>query len=90
MFSPAAAWKIIVVRPCVCFGYELVFHFEDLPARFGQEPVRPDHPLLGLKNVVATPHLAWLTRDTLERSINAALKSLERLRTGLPLESRVT
>jgi lactate dehydrogenase-like 2-hydroxyacid dehydrogenase len=42
-----------------------------------------------LKNVVATPRLAWLTRETLERSIDAALKNLDRLRTGLSLENRV-
>jgi phosphoglycerate dehydrogenase-like enzyme len=56
---------------------------------FAEEPLRADHPLLGLENVVAAPHLAWLTQETLERSIAAALANVEKLRAGLPLENRV-
>lgn len=56
---------------------------------FAEEPLRTDHPLLGLKNVVAAPHLAWLTRETLERSIEGALRNVANLRAGLPLENRV-
>jgi phosphoglycerate dehydrogenase-like enzyme len=56
---------------------------------FAEEPAAPHHPLLGLTNVVAAPHLAWLTRETLERSIQAALANVERLAAGLPLENRV-
>ena len=56
---------------------------------FGEEPLRAAHPLLGLKNVVAAPHLAWLTQQTLDRSIAAALRNVEHLRVGLPLENRV-
>lgn len=56
---------------------------------FTEEPVPSDHPLLRLKNVVAAPHLAWLTRETLERSIQAALQNVNKLRAGLPLENRV-
>ena len=56
---------------------------------FAEEPVAPGHPLLGLKNVVAAPHLAWLTTETLERSVAAALRNVEKLKAGLPLENRV-
>ena len=56
---------------------------------FAEEPLPSGHPLLRLKNVVAAPHLAWLTRETLERSIEAALRNIDRLQAGLPLESRV-
>jgi phosphoglycerate dehydrogenase-like enzyme len=56
---------------------------------FTTEPPLPDHPLLRLKNVVATPHVAWLTCETLERSIHAALSNVEKLRAGLPLADRV-
>lgn len=56
---------------------------------FTKEPLPPDHPLLTLNNVVAAPHLAWLTRETLERSIAAALDNVKRLRGGLPLLNRV-
>ena len=30
-----------------------------------EEPPPPDHPFLALDNVVLTPHVAWLTRETL-------------------------
>jgi phosphoglycerate dehydrogenase-like enzyme len=56
---------------------------------FAEEPVAPGHPLLRLKSVVAAPHLAWLTRETLERSIAAALRNVERLKASLPLDNRV-
>jgi len=56
---------------------------------FTAEPLPPGHPLLALSNVVAAPHLAWLTRETLERSIAAALENVKRLREGLPLLNRV-
>jgi phosphoglycerate dehydrogenase-like enzyme len=56
---------------------------------FAEEPVHPGHPLLQLKNVVAAPHLAWLTQETLQRSIEGALRNVNNLRAGLPLENRV-
>jgi phosphoglycerate dehydrogenase-like enzyme len=56
---------------------------------FAEEPVRPDHPLLALRNVVLAPHLAWLTRETLQRSIEGALRNVKKLRDDLPLENRV-
>jgi phosphoglycerate dehydrogenase-like enzyme len=43
-----------------------------------------------LKNVVAAPHLAWLTRETLERSVAAAQENVKRLRAGMALLNRVT
>lgn len=56
---------------------------------FGEEPVRPDHPLLALPNVIASPHLAWLTPETIERSLGGAMRNAERLDAGLALENRV-
>ena len=56
---------------------------------FGEEPIAPDHPLLSLRNVVCAPHLAWLTQETLERSLDAALENVMRLKAGAPLENRV-
>jgi phosphoglycerate dehydrogenase-like enzyme len=38
---------------------------------------------------VAGPHLAWLTQETLERSIEGALRNVNMLRAGLPLENRI-
>jgi phosphoglycerate dehydrogenase-like enzyme len=56
---------------------------------FAEEPLRPDHPLLGLKNVVCTPHLAWLTGETLQRSLSVALENTSRMQMGVPLLHRV-
>lgn len=56
---------------------------------FGQEPVDPDNPLLGLPNVVLAPHQAWLTPETLDRSLAAAFENIRRLQAGEPLLSQV-
>lgn len=56
---------------------------------FAEEPLPPGHPLLRLPNVVCAPHVAWLTRETLERSIAAAAENVRRLRAGEPLLNRV-
>jgi phosphoglycerate dehydrogenase-like enzyme len=56
---------------------------------FAEEPLPPDHPLLGLENVVLAPHLAWLTPETLARSLAVAVENLRRLRERAPLLHRV-
>ena len=37
---------------------------------FEVEPVAPDNPLLGLDNVVLTPHVTWYTADTMRRYLD--------------------
>ncbi|MDP8949860.1 MAG: hydroxyacid dehydrogenase [Actinomycetota bacterium] len=54
-----------------------------------EEPPPPDHPLLSLENVVLTPHVAWLTQETLTRSFDIALENVRRLRDGRDLLFRV-
>jgi phosphoglycerate dehydrogenase-like enzyme len=49
---------------------------------FMAEPVAPDEPLLQLDNVVLTPHLAWLTTGTLDRSLTVAVENCRRLVAG--------
>ena len=45
-----------------------------------EEPIHLDDPILKLKNVMLTPHVAWLTRETLNRSIALAVENCVRLR----------
>lgn len=56
---------------------------------FGEEPVAPDNPLLALPNVVVAPHMAWLTPETLERSLVVAFENCRRLAADLPLVHQV-
>ena len=56
---------------------------------FDPEPLPPDEPLLKLENVVLTPHVAWLTTGTLDRSLSVAVENCRRLLTGEALLHRV-
>ena len=42
----------------------------------------PDNPLLGMDNVVATPHMAGTTWDTWARRANFGFENMERVRKG--------
>ena len=53
------------------------------------EPLAGDHPLRRLPNVLLTPHVAWLTRETLQRATRRALDNVRRLLHGEPLHDRV-
>ena len=56
---------------------------------FDEEPLDPVSALLGLDNVVLMPHLAWLTPETIERSIVVASENCRRLARGKPLLHRI-
>ncbi|WP_199554414.1 NAD(P)-dependent oxidoreductase [Sandaracinobacteroides hominis] len=56
---------------------------------FAQEPLPAGHPLLALPNAVLAPHIAWLTPETLVRSLNVAHENCRRLETGEQLLHRV-
>lgn len=56
---------------------------------FAGEPIGADHPLLAFPQVVASPHAAWLTPETLQRSLVAARENCRRLAAGEPLLNRV-
>jgi len=56
---------------------------------FDAEPVDPAHPLLRLPNIVVTPHLAWFTAETLNRSLGVFVENCRRLRDGEPLLHRI-
>ncbi len=54
------------------------------------EPVNPDHPLFTLPNVVLTPHVAWLTPETIERSLSVAIENCRLLKDGMTLLNQVS
>jgi phosphoglycerate dehydrogenase-like enzyme len=56
---------------------------------FEEEPVEPDDPILALANVVLTPHVAWLTVETMGRCLDVAAENCWRLAAGEELLSRV-
>jgi phosphoglycerate dehydrogenase-like enzyme len=56
---------------------------------FATEPVTADNPLLRLDNVVLTPHVVWLTRDTMRRYLVEAIDNCRRLRDGEDLRNVV-
>jgi phosphoglycerate dehydrogenase-like enzyme len=57
---------------------------------FAREPVDPANRLLQLPNVVVMPHIAWLTPETLERSLGVAFENCRRLKDGEALLDCVT
>ncbi|WP_235571623.1 2-hydroxyacid dehydrogenase [Mycobacterium sp. Root265] len=56
---------------------------------FSTEPVEPGNPLLGLDNVVLTPHVTWYTVDTMRRYLEVAVDNCRRLRGGRELANVV-
>ncbi|WP_411288762.1 2-hydroxyacid dehydrogenase [Phenylobacterium sp.] len=56
---------------------------------FNGEPVDPDDPVLASPKVVLAPHVAWLTPETLARSLDVALENCRRARDGTPLLCQV-
>jgi phosphoglycerate dehydrogenase-like enzyme len=56
---------------------------------FAREPVDTANRLLQLPNVVVMPHVAWLTPETLERSLSIAFENCRRLKDGEALVHQV-
>jgi phosphoglycerate dehydrogenase-like enzyme len=56
---------------------------------FVHEPFDAADPLLRLPNVVLTPHIAWLTTGTFDRSFSLAAENCRRLAAGEALLHRV-
>jgi phosphoglycerate dehydrogenase-like enzyme len=56
---------------------------------FATEPLPTNHPLLQRDDVVLAPHVAWLTGETLTRSLAVAVENCRRLAAGETLLHRV-
>jgi phosphoglycerate dehydrogenase-like enzyme len=56
---------------------------------FADESAGPDQRLRRAQNTLMSPHVAWRTRETWERSLSVALQNVCRLRSGQPLLQRV-
>jgi phosphoglycerate dehydrogenase-like enzyme len=51
---------------------------------FDYEPLPADHPLRLLNNVVATPHLGFVTTETFERFYGGSLELVKAYASGAP------
>lgn len=51
---------------------------------FEQEPIDPGNPLLQLDNVVCTPHLGFVTRETYEQMLGGAVENIVNYLEGRP------
>jgi phosphoglycerate dehydrogenase-like enzyme len=51
---------------------------------FWDEPTDPDDPLLALPNVIATPHVANMTLETIETIARVSADNIRRVQAGLP------
>ena len=56
---------------------------------FAEEPIKDTEPLLRLENVALLPHIAWLTPETINRSIHIAVENSRRLIDGGEFTYRV-
>lgn len=46
------------------------------------EPINDDNPLLYTKNIIITPHMAWLSQEAIKRILNTAVTNLKKFKTG--------
>jgi len=49
------------------------------------EPIRKDNPLLGVKNCIITPHIAWATKEARGRLMDIAVNNLTSFLSGKPI-----
>jgi phosphoglycerate dehydrogenase-like enzyme len=51
---------------------------------YWNEPADPADPLLALPNVIATPHVANMTQETIETIAQVSVENIRRMQAGLP------
>lgn len=47
------------------------------------EPIEENNPLLNAKNIIITPHMAWLAKEALERILDTAVDNLQKFQDGV-------
>jgi phosphoglycerate dehydrogenase-like enzyme len=52
---------------------------------YGQEPIPADHPFLSLDNVLLTPHLGYVTTDSLRNAYGEAVEDVRAFLAGKPI-----
>lgn len=52
---------------------------------YEQEPIGKDHPLLAMDNVICTPHLGYVEKDTFEQFFGTAIAQIEAFAQGKPI-----
>lgn len=53
---------------------------------YAHEPIDPNHPLLKLPNVTATPHMAGVTMDIVPNTLSIMVEEMQRFLHGEPLK----
>jgi phosphoglycerate dehydrogenase-like enzyme len=56
---------------------------------YWNEPVDPDDPLLALPNVIATPHVANMTLETIETIARVSAENIRRVQAGLSPQHQI-
>jgi len=49
------------------------------------EPIKEDNALLGAKNIILTPHVAWASRQSRQRLITALADNIRAFLSGCPI-----
>lgn len=49
-----------------------------------KEPPPKDHPLIGLKNCIITPHTAWLSKEARSRILETSIENIKKALAGAP------
>ena len=47
-----------------------------------REPIEPDNPLLGLENIIITPHIAWYSEESYRNSMTQGMDEIVRVLNG--------
>ena len=47
------------------------------------EPIEENNPLLNAKNIIITPHMAWLAKEAIDRILKTAVDNLKKFQDGI-------